>query len=162
MKQSTIIICIIVSSIVATITTGSIYSIKYNKACEEISVLQNEVDSLTNENEELRLELEAQTSKKEFKRLKLENDFWEFSKTGNSLYGTLLFDDLSNVQNITISFKDEMFNEIKTTESNISLDRLKNKGIAFCNSLEIAKICQLDVEYTDGRSETIIIRIARG
>lgn len=98
------------------------------------------------------------------KRVHITNSFWEYSGSRNAKTGTIWFDDLSNVDKITVSYKDEFFDDIIAPVSSFVLDKEKNIGIvSFVEDIRGAIIiCQYEVFYKDGRTETITERIIMG
>lgn len=105
--------------------------------------------------------LKEQLNRKKYQRVAITNSWWEYCYDRTARTGTIGFDDLSIVDTITVSFRDNMFNDISNeVMSDWYMDQAQN---TLTVTVDIsAPICELEIFYKDGRSETITHKIIMG
>lgn len=160
---STTILVLFALSIALLFVLNS-YNDKLASSNKQIGELSSENESLKEENNTLQNQLSELTSNKtEFKRVTVVNNFWEYSIGREALYGNIFFDDLSIVKNITVSYIDEVFNVLSPNDTSICIDSVQNKAVVSCLIEDtFARACVLEVEYIDGRTESIYVCICMG
>lgn len=104
------------------------------------------------------------------KRIKVNSYDWRRA-SGNALLGTFRFDTLDNVEKIEVTFSDgyEKIDAMDVSNDKkqiiMSLDKSKNTGTTTVDLLGYSDgniHVNLEVYYTDGRSETVIKHLAMG